>query len=169
MLCDRVLVRKAGEYMFFRIVAVITVLSAVSGLINMILASRRSVSSTALNASVLEKRRKQRVLGSLAFWISGAAFLYLVIDHADPATVLFGLAIALAVVFPLVMIKGGLRLVSGEDAKRPIAVARDAATGESIGSIIAHTEHDKTKTYKIRTKDGEIVERPADTVKIELR
>lgn len=155
--------------MFFRIVAVITVLSAVSGLINMILVSRRSVSST-LDRGILEKRRKQRVLGALVFWMSSAAFLYLVIDHADPATVLFGLAIALAVVFPLVMIKGGLRIVSGEDASRPVAVARDTVTGENLGAIIAQTKRDDgTTTYKIRTKEGQIVEKRADTVRIELQ
>jgi len=69
---NRVLVRKAGEYMFFsELFAVITVLSAVTS-DNMILASRDPFSSTALNASVLREETQAKVLGSLAFWISGA-------------------------------------------------------------------------------------------------
>jgi len=156
--------------MFFRMVAVITVLSAVSGMINLILGSRRSVSTTLLSEGFLEKKRRQRALGGLIFWISSAGFLFLVIGHADPAAILLGLAIALAVVVPLVMIKGGLRLVSREDASRPIAMARDAATGESLGSIITEIKKgDGTTTYKIRTKEGEMVEKRADTVRIELQ
>jgi hypothetical protein len=155
--------------MFLRIVAVITVLSAVSGLINVILASRKSVSTTLLRQGVSEKKRRQRTLGGLVFWMSSAAFLFLVMGHADPASVLFGLAIALAIVFPLVMIKGGLRLVSGEDARRPTAVAKDAATGESLGLIITQEDDDETRTYQIRTKDGQIVEKRADTVRIEFQ
>jgi len=89
------------------------------------------------------------------------AFLYLVDRSCRPRHVLFGLATSLLpVVFPLVMIKGGLRLVSGEDAKRPIAVARDAATGESIVPSLPHTEHDKTKTYRYGLKMARLSKGP---------
>jgi len=156
--------------MFLRVVAVITIVSAVSGLLNVILASRRRIQASMLNEALLEKRRRQRVIGWMVFWISTAAFLFLMIGHADPAAILLGLAIALAVVFPLAIIKGGLRLVSGEEATRPIAVARDTATGQKLGNIVGQLKEEKRgRIYKIRTTNGKVIEKPADTVTVELQ
>ena len=158
--------------MLLRIVAVFTFVSALSGLLRVIMVSRRRSSAPVPDAKLLRKTRRQRRWGWNVFWLSVSAFLFLVTGYATPVEILLALAFALAVFYPLTFIKGGLQLVSGEQGGRALAIARDPATGEEFGLVVGQLrepESDRITGYKIRTKDGELIERTVEAVVVDFQ
>jgi hypothetical protein len=153
--------------MLLRVVAAITLSSALTGLL-MVFVFSRLKASIDMTPELIEKRRKVRLQGSLLFWMSVSAFVFLISRNFTPFEVLFGLLICLAFAYPLSIIKGGLRLVTGNEPGRPVALAKDRITGENLGTIISQSGHGETIIYRIRTKQGEVVEKSADGVKIDL-
>ena len=154
--------------MLLRIVAAITLSSALTGLL-MILLGYRASGSIQFQPELIERRRKRRLQGSLVFWLSISAFVFLISRNFTPVEILFGLAICLAIAYPLTIIKGGLRVVSGHEATRPVAIAKDIATGVTLGTIVSKSKHGETTTYRMVTTNGQILEKSADSVKIELQ
>jgi len=150
----------------------LTILLALTSLLKVVYALSRRNSASVPRSVFLEQKRKNLLQGMVTFWFSTAAFLFLLTGHGTPVEVLIALALCLALAYPLASIKGGLRLVSGEEGSKALAIARDPGTGEEFGLVVGQVKEpqsDKIKGYRIKTKGGELIEKPVDAVVVEIR
>jgi hypothetical protein len=118
------------------------------------------------------KRRKQKLRASIVLGLSAFAFLFTITGYFTPAETIFALALCLATIYPLTFVKGELRLVNPQAGFVGSANARDAASGELLGAVIEQLKESGGETprgYRIRTKDGSVIERSAKEVVIELK
>ena len=155
-----------------RLVEGLTILLALTSLLKVVYALSRRDSASVPRSVFLEQRRKQLLQGMVTFWFSTAAFLFLLTGYATPIEVLIALSLCLALAYPLASIKGGLRLVGGEEGSKALAVARDPVTGEEFGLVVGQLrepDSDRITGYKIRTKDGKLIERTVEAVVVEVQ
>lgn len=153
--------------MLFRIVAVfIFVLVATSGL-DIILARRRR-NDTLDVRSVLSKQRRT-LLAKIVFWVSTSTLLFHMTGYFAPVEILVILLLSLVIPISAIIVSTLLWSQSGE--LKGYAFARDRHSGEKIGVIVGNVndpQSNKVLGYRIRTTDGSLIEKPTDSIMIDV-
>lgn len=158
--------------MLLRVVTVLTLLLALIGLIRFWMLSQRKSEPAFDDPAVTAKRRKQKLRANILFGLCAFAFLFTITGYFTPVETIFALALCLAAIYPLTFLKGELRLVEPQAGFVGSANARDAASGELLGAVVEQLKEsgsDKPRGYRIRTRDGSIIERSAREVVIDLK
>jgi hypothetical protein len=84
------------QFMFFRIVALLTLVLAAFGATGAMLAMLRR-RHPAISDKTLVRLRRQRFVGGVLFWISISAFLFLITGYFSPVEILVALVLSLII------------------------------------------------------------------------
>jgi hypothetical protein len=122
-------------------------------------------------ASVPEPQRssqRQKRFVSAVAGITASAFglFCLFTGFSDPLETLAGVMLMIA------LIEVFNRTWKREKWPRPICIARDVKTGESLGEVVEESREwskGAIETFKIRTLQGSLIERSADSITIESK
>lgn len=118
----------------------------------------------------VEQNRIRSLQGLLSAGFSAGALLFLFTGYGTPLEVLLALALCLGGNYLAIRLLRGSQLFGGEESGMTI-MARDAVSGEEVGFILGSVRANGSDitSYKIRTKQGVLVERPADSILIDVR
>jgi hypothetical protein len=114
------------------------------------------------NRSIKKMRRFLSALNTLVASFLGLAFLFL--------RILTGLETLIGILVVFGLIEVAIRNWKPTAPPRPPSVAKELSTGELLGEVVAECRGWSTgaiEGFKIRTYEGDLIERSADDIRIE--